>query len=183
MRLGACHARLSADGSPLLASASGNYSLSGSLDACALAWWRRAPCRAWSWPSRRSETFKGLQLTVVPSKQSRIGLRQGLPAGISNCVTPESHKEVGKAYRKVLPHPVVGMRRYLTLLRAIAALLLGHPAGHQAFLAHGARYRALPDTSSSFMRLLPYTLSLASNAAQMLSRSLASFLVAMAPAW
>jgi hypothetical protein len=166
-----------------LYSTSGSYSSSGSPDACAALWWRRALSRAWSWPSRRAETFKSLQLTVVPSKQSRIGLRQSLPAGISNCVTPESHKEVGKACREVAPHEISGMRRYLTLLRAVAALLLGHPARHQVFLAHGARYRALPDTSSSFMRLLPYTLSSVSNTAQMLSRSLASFLVAMAPAW
>ena len=57
-----------------------------------------------------SGKVEDVQLTVVPSKQSRIGLRQGLPAGISNCVTPESYKEVGKACLKVLPHPVVGMR-------------------------------------------------------------------------
>ena len=69
-----------------------------------------------------SGKVEGVQLTVAPSKQSRIGLRQGLPAGISNCVTPESHKEVGKACLKVLPHPVVGMRRYLPLIGAIVFL-------------------------------------------------------------
>ena len=36
-----------------------------------------------------------VQLTMEPSKQSRTGERQGLPAGTEDCVTSVSHRKSG----------------------------------------------------------------------------------------
>ena len=41
-----------------------------------------------------------VQLTMEPSKQSRTGERQGLSAGIENCVTSVSHRKLGSPAAK-----------------------------------------------------------------------------------
>lgn len=41
-----------------------------------------------------------VQLTMEPSKQSRIGERWSLPAGIENCVTSVSHRKLGSPAAK-----------------------------------------------------------------------------------
>ena len=67
--------------------------------------------------------------------------------GIVECVTPKSHKEVGKACRKVLLDLVVRMLKDLFLVGIVALVLLVAltTKGNSALLFQDAGYPALTD--------------------------------------
>jgi hypothetical protein len=83
------------------------------------------------------------QLTTMPSKQSIMGDRYTLPAGIWNSVMSVSHFSFGALGAEVAVEQVLGCRTDLAHVRAVSTTLARR--GNQALLLHQAPHNLLRD--------------------------------------